>query len=105
MVIFLMGLGVPLEFQMYLGVLIKEKKVCVSTFKVTNINFVFVVDKRLHTLIVSSILAKKDSESQVLKTCLPKSLKKFQNENKFNRMMQPTCDVIIPDFKRDRSKV
>ena len=94
-----------MEFLKYLEPLTKEKKVDVSTFEVIDINFVFVVDKRLHTLVVSSVLAKKDDESQVVKTCLPKSFKKFQNERQFNRMMQPTCDVIIPDFKQDRFEV
>ena len=62
----------------------------------------FLAVKRVNTLVIASVLTKRE-DVKVVETCLPKSLKKFNEDHGVkNTKNQTNCKVTIPDFHEDR---
>ena len=73
---------------------------CPNIYLLINVSFVAV--KQVNTLVLASVLTKRE-DAKVVETCLPKSLKKFNEDHGVKNMKNQTnCKVTIPDFHEDR---
>ena len=78
----------------------QEGSTCPNIYLFINVSFAAV--KKVNTLVIASVLTKRE-DVKVVETCLPKSLKKFNEDHGVkNTKNQTNCKVTIPDFHEDR---